>query len=103
MLDFLKEIVAGVPDPSAGGTIDLEAEKEARRRQAKQAYRKRKKKGLSGEGQDDGPEEGEGGGDEYDMEPEPETGGTAAGASEWAADDNYRYGGDEEYSDRGWD
>ncbi|KAK1222263.1 hypothetical protein PQX77_014896 [Marasmius sp. AFHP31] len=26
MFDFLKEIVEGVPDPSAGGTIDLEAE-----------------------------------------------------------------------------
>ncbi|KAH9847084.1 histone-fold-containing protein [Lenzites betulinus] len=26
MLDFLKEIVQGVPDPSAGGTIDIEAE-----------------------------------------------------------------------------
>jgi len=26
MLDFLKEIVESVPDPSAGGTIDLEAE-----------------------------------------------------------------------------
>lgn len=26
MLDFLKEIVQGVPDPSAGGTIDLESE-----------------------------------------------------------------------------
>ncbi|THH08287.1 hypothetical protein EW145_g2819 [Phellinidium pouzarii] len=34
MLDFLKEIVAGVPDPSAGGTIDIEAEKEARKRRA---------------------------------------------------------------------
>ncbi|KAF8151737.1 histone-fold-containing protein [Crassisporium funariophilum] len=26
MLDFLKEIVEGIPDPSAGGTIDLDAE-----------------------------------------------------------------------------
>ncbi|KAF9221122.1 histone-fold-containing protein, partial [Gyrodon lividus] len=26
MLDFLKEIVESVPDPSAGGTVDLEAE-----------------------------------------------------------------------------
>ncbi|KAI0349386.1 histone-fold-containing protein, partial [Trametes cingulata] len=26
MLDFLKEIVETVPDPSAGGTIDIEAE-----------------------------------------------------------------------------
>ncbi|KAI0819746.1 histone-fold-containing protein [Trametes gibbosa] len=26
MLDFLKEIVESVPDPSAGGTIDIEAE-----------------------------------------------------------------------------
>ena len=27
MLDFLKEIVADVPDPSAGGTIDVEGER----------------------------------------------------------------------------
>ena len=26
MLDFLKEIVESVPDPSAGGTIDLDIE-----------------------------------------------------------------------------
>jgi len=26
MLDFLKEIVEGIPDPSAGGTIDLDSE-----------------------------------------------------------------------------
>jgi hypothetical protein len=26
MLDFLKEIVEGVPDPSAGGTVDLDGE-----------------------------------------------------------------------------
>ncbi len=26
MLDFLKEIVEGVPDPSAGGTIDMDVE-----------------------------------------------------------------------------
>jgi Dr1-associated corepressor len=25
MLDFLKEIVQGVPDPSAGGTVELES------------------------------------------------------------------------------
>lgn len=44
MLDFLKEIVAAVPDPSAGGTIDLEAEKaEGRRRRG--VTRKRRKKG----------------------------------------------------------
>jgi len=36
MLDFLKEIVEGVPDPSAGGTIDLEAENaEAKRKRGK--------------------------------------------------------------------
>ncbi|EAU83488.1 hypothetical protein CC1G_04744 [Coprinopsis cinerea okayama7 len=36
MLDFLKEIVEAVPDPSAGGTIDLEAENnEAKKRRGK--------------------------------------------------------------------
>ncbi|KAF7971568.1 hypothetical protein HWV62_20812 [Athelia sp. TMB] len=35
MLDFLKEIVEGVPDPSAGGTIDLEADAEAKRKRGK--------------------------------------------------------------------
>ncbi|KAK7036721.1 hypothetical protein VNI00_011386 [Paramarasmius palmivorus] len=41
MFDFLKEIVEGVPDPSAGGTIDLEAEaaekKEKKRSKGKKA------------------------------------------------------------------
>ncbi|KAG2360254.1 hypothetical protein BDR07DRAFT_1178486, partial [Suillus spraguei] len=37
MLDFLKEIVESVPDPSAGGTIDLQAEA------AENAKRKRSK------------------------------------------------------------
>ncbi|ESK84066.1 histone-like transcription factor (cbf nf-y) [Moniliophthora roreri MCA 2997] len=38
MFDFLKEIVEGVPDPSAGGTIDLEAE-------AAEKEKKKKSKG----------------------------------------------------------
>jgi len=56
MLDFLKEIVEGVPDPSAGGTIDLElepSEKEKKKRSKGKkaeggpnpAPRKRRKKG----------------------------------------------------------
>ena len=32
MLDFLKELVEGIPDPSAGGTIDVENGKEGRKR-----------------------------------------------------------------------
>jgi len=44
MLDFLKEIVEGVPDPSAGGTIDLEAEN------AETSKRKRGKGKKSGAG-----------------------------------------------------
>jgi hypothetical protein len=35
ILDFLKEIVQAVPDPSAGGTIDLEAEAEANKKRAR--------------------------------------------------------------------
>lgn len=51
MLDFLKELVEAVPDPSAGGTIDVEYEKaEARKRKA--GGRKKKKKG--GEDDDEG-------------------------------------------------
>ena len=42
MLDFLKELVEGIPDPSAGGTIDVENGKEGRKR--KNATRRRKKK-----------------------------------------------------------
>ncbi|KAF9025076.1 histone-fold-containing protein [Hymenopellis radicata] len=41
MLDFLKEIVEAVPDPSAGGTIDLEAEAAEKKRRGK-ARRERK-------------------------------------------------------------
>ncbi len=41
MLDFLKEIVQAVPDPSAGGTIDLEAEAAEKKRRGK-ARRDRK-------------------------------------------------------------
>jgi len=36
MLDFLKEIVEAVPDPSAGGTVDLDGEgTEGRRKRGK--------------------------------------------------------------------
>ncbi|KZP24194.1 hypothetical protein FIBSPDRAFT_425320 [Athelia psychrophila] len=35
MLDFLKETVEDVPDRSAGGTIDLEAQNEAKRKRGK--------------------------------------------------------------------
>jgi len=52
MLDFLKEIVESVPDPSAGGTIDLEAEN------AEAAAAKRKR----GKGKKNGDGEGGGGG-----------------------------------------
>jgi len=56
MLDFLKEIVQGTPDPSAGGTIDLDTEngevkkrrgkgKRAAAGEGKPPKRRRKKKG----------------------------------------------------------
>jgi hypothetical protein len=35
MLDFLKELVQDVPDPSAGGTVDLEAEGENKKKRGK--------------------------------------------------------------------
>ncbi|CAL1702669.1 unnamed protein product [Somion occarium] len=71
MLDFLKEIVEAVPDPSAGGTIDLEqeqADKEKKKRgkgkkaeggEASTAPRKRRKKADKAK-------------DEEDVEPEEE-------------------------------
>ncbi|KAM5540041.1 hypothetical protein V8D89_006181 [Ganoderma adspersum] len=55
MLDFLKEIVEAVPDPSAGGTIDIEAENaEARARKRgkgkdKDKPEKEKKEKAAGE------------------------------------------------------
>jgi hypothetical protein len=79
MLDFLKEIVEAVPDPSAGGTIDLEsvdAESAKKKRgKGKRAgtsseagtKRRRKKKGVDGEVP--GNMEGE---VKSDQEPEPE-------------------------------
>lgn len=58
MLDFLKEIVQAVPDPSAGGTIDLESERADGRRK-RGAPRKRRKKA-----EEDGDEDGDGDGEE---------------------------------------
>ncbi|KIK39103.1 hypothetical protein CY34DRAFT_808632 [Suillus luteus UH-Slu-Lm8-n1] len=49
MLDFLKEIVESVPDPSAGGTIDLQAEA------AENAKRKRSKAKKNGAATGEGP------------------------------------------------
>ncbi|KAG5352173.1 hypothetical protein C0989_003373 [Termitomyces sp. Mn162] len=48
MLDFLKEIVEGVPDPSAGGTIDLESEN------AEAAAKKKRGKGKKAAGNEVG-------------------------------------------------
>jgi len=64
MLDFLKEIVQGIPDPSAGGTIDLDGENgEAKKRRGKgkraaageagPPKRRRKKKGEAEPVRDD--------------------------------------------------
>lgn len=48
MLDFLKEIVEAVPDPSAGGTIDLESEN------AETAAKKKRGKGKKAAGNGEG-------------------------------------------------
>ncbi|KAG6844985.1 hypothetical protein H0H87_001928 [Tephrocybe sp. NHM501043] len=53
MLDFLKEIVEAVPDPSAGGTIDLESENTEAA--AKKKRGKGKKAAASGGGDDEPP------------------------------------------------
>ena len=50
MFDFLKEIVESVPDPSAGGTIDLEAENA----EAVAAKRKRGKAKKNGDAEGGG-------------------------------------------------
>jgi len=49
MLDFLKEIVESVPDPSAGGTVDLEAEN------AEAAAKKKRGKGRKVAGNGEAP------------------------------------------------
>ena len=72
MLDFLKEIVEAVPDPSAGGTIDLEsenAEAKKKRGKGKKAAgdappKKRRKKKTGGDDDADVDMEGGGGGEE---------------------------------------
>ena len=46
MLDFLKEIVEPIPDPSAGGTIDLES-KEAQANSENALKKKRNAKGKA--------------------------------------------------------
>ncbi|KAI0727656.1 histone-fold-containing protein [Fomitopsis betulina] len=94
MLDFLKEIVEAVPDPSAGGTIDLDPDttESGRKRRggkgkrasaadgeegAAPAPRRRRKKGEAkeegeGEGEEEKPED-----DDQEMEEENDTGGEA--------------------------
>ena len=71
ILDFLKELVESVPDPSAGGTIDLEqdgAEKETKKRGkgkkaaaegGEQPVKRRRKKAEKKEDEDMEPEEEE--------------------------------------------
>ncbi|PAV14925.1 histone-fold-containing [Pyrrhoderma noxium] len=88
MLDFLKEIVDGVPDPSAGGTIDIEAEKnESKKRRGQGAPRKRRKKGELATGD---------GGDGNETYPEPQTAGAGTETGEDEA-------GEDHESDHDWD
>ena len=56
ILDFLKEIVQAVPDPSAGGTIDLEAEAAEKAQQKKS--RPRTKRAPAADGGEAGEEGG---------------------------------------------
>ncbi|KAG2155329.1 histone-fold-containing protein [Suillus bovinus] len=66
MLDFLKEIVESVPDPSAGGTIDLQAEA------AENAKRKRSKAKKNGAASGDAPKRRRKKKEDVDMEGVPE-------------------------------
>lgn len=61
ILDFLKEIVQAVPDPSAGGTIDLEAEAAEKAQKKSRPRTKRAPASSAGAGAD-GEEEGAGAG-----------------------------------------
>ncbi|KAH8109070.1 histone-fold-containing protein [Phellopilus nigrolimitatus] len=92
MLDFLKEIVSAVPDPSAGGTIDVEAGKsEAKRKRAGAAGapRRRRRKGEQEEpaGGDEGDSgwimERSGGGGGTEGEDEGEGGDETDERGEW--------------------
>lgn len=80
MMDFLREIFVSVPDPSAGGTIDLEAEKEAGKRRRKAAGEPRKKRKKKGEPADGEEEEDAG------QAPAPDTGGTSGRDEEMDSD-----------------
>ena len=55
MLDFLKELVEGVPDPSAGSTISLDVPREGKHTSS--SCRKGKKAAANATG-DDGDEDG---------------------------------------------
>ena len=79
MLDFLKEIVEAVPDPSAGGTIDLESENaEAKKKRGKgkktagEAPPKRRRKKKTGVDDDADVDMEEGGGREVQPKSEGE-------------------------------
>ena len=54
MLDFLKEIVEPVPDPSAGGTINLEAEDNNGGNEQKKRRAPKGKKPVAGEDEEGG-------------------------------------------------
>jgi hypothetical protein len=55
MLDFLKELVEGVPDPSAGGTLSLDTQGEG---EPTGSSRRRGKKAAAANVTDDGDEDG---------------------------------------------
>ncbi|KAH9966307.1 histone-fold-containing protein [Russula compacta] len=54
MLDFLKELVEGVPDPSAGGTVPLDVPREGEHT----STRRKGKKAAANTAADDGDEDG---------------------------------------------
>ncbi|KAK7028266.1 CBFD-NFYB-HMF domain-containing protein [Favolaschia claudopus] len=103
MLDFLKEIVEAVPDPSNGGTIDLDGENTEKKRRGKgkrtagngtgeaTTRKKRKKKGAveedaaeGGTKSDPDPEDAEDTNmEDADEEYGPKSGGGADDDSDW--------------------
>ncbi|KAJ7902744.1 histone-fold-containing protein [Mycena olivaceomarginata] len=104
MLDFLKEIVEAVPDPSNGGTIDLEGENAEKKKRGKgkrtagngngEANTTRKKRKKKGE-----PEEEEAGEAEAEVksEAEPED---AEDTNMEDADDRPKSDGDSDWEDK---
>jgi len=90
MLDFLKEIVESVPDPSAGGTIDIDAEKADGKKKRGPPRRRKKKGGAEADEEAEGDEEKAPGVKDEDLEDTEEEGNHDEGRqASWREDDEW--------------